>query len=151
MKVLEGGNIPTLISRHINELQLIEREASKDIELTDTSDAPFRRFIHRAVVRKDVQTDTQQHYEKPTLDISLPYVCLLSSQPSTLITVKISHFSLLSIFITDSSLQPFENTSNGRNQPSPNHSQVLGDKQSTKFAVHLPRTGCLANRMKKKN
>lgn len=79
MMVLKGGNIPTLISRNINELELMEREASKDIELTDTSDVQFRRFIHRAVVKKDVLTDTQQHYEKPTLDISLPYVCLLSS------------------------------------------------------------------------
>lgn len=95
MKVLEGGNMPTLLSRNINELRLLEREGPKDVETSDTVDAlqPFRRFIHRAVVKKDVQMDAQQHYEKPTLDISLPHVCLLSVQPSTLITVKISHFS----------------------------------------------------------
>lgn len=80
MKVLEGGNIPTLISRNIKELKLMDKEALNDIEPCDSSDSlqPFHRFIQKAVVKKNVQMDTQQHYEKPTLDISLPHVCLLS-------------------------------------------------------------------------
>jgi hypothetical protein len=42
---------------------------------------------------------------------------------------------------SDPRLQPSENSPDSRNQPSPIHSQMLGDKQSAKFAVHLPRAG----------
>lgn len=53
-----------------------------------------------------------------------------------------------SVFITDPRLQPSENSSDSRNQPAPHRPQMLGDKQSTKFTVHLPRTGWLESRIK---
>lgn len=58
------------------------------------------------------------------------------------------HFFFFSVFITDPRLQPSENSSDSRNQPAPVRPQMLGDKQSTKFTVHLPRTGWLESRIK---
>lgn len=66
----------------------------------------------------------------------------------SLITVKISHLSS-PIFITDPCLQPSENSSDCRNQPSPKHSQMLGDKQSTKFTAHFSWTRRIGKGIKK--
>lgn len=134
LKVLEGGNIPSMKSLHIKELQALEKHDSKDREEPELAAQPFL-CLRKPVVRKDPRTDAQRRYEKPTLDISLPHVrCLLSLHPSKLITVCCSQ-SL------DSCVQPSPNTSDSRNQPSPVHPQVLGDKQSSKFAVHVSRAG----------
>lgn len=80
----------------MNELQAIEKAVVNAVA-KDTKEEqevqPFE-FLPKPVVKKDSRTDAQRRYEKPTLDISLPHVCLLSLQPSKLITVK--HHILLS-------------------------------------------------------
>lgn len=96
MKVLEGGNIPSLVTPKMAELKMMENEKSNDTEVSDLSEAakPFIRFMEKAVLKKDPKKESKQRYEKPTLDISLPHVCLLSVQASqSLITDKISHSS----------------------------------------------------------
>ena len=77
LKVLEGGKILPLLTRHAHELKSIEKETAVT-EIGDETKQPYCAILHRPIVKKDVQTDAQWHYEKPTLDISLPHVCLLS-------------------------------------------------------------------------
>lgn len=87
MKVLEGGNVPTLLTPKLNELQKMEKEESAGSEETDSSESTkqFFRFMKKVVLKKDSRNDTKQRYEKPTLDISLPHVCSLSVQPSKVV------------------------------------------------------------------
>lgn len=149
LKVLEGGSVPALLTRNANPLQMKDKELPEDADDTESSDAtkPFARFLRKPSVKKDAQLEAQRRYEKPTLDISLPHVCLLSlSATLKLITVKIiSHFS---IFVSDPRLRPSENPPYSPNQPSKNHPEMLGDRQSSKFAVHLSRAGWIENGIK---
>lgn len=91
MKVLEGGNIPSLQSRNVKELQALENDDTKDNEEDSKAFQPLN-FLHKPVVKKNHQA--QRRYEKPTLDISLPHVCLLSISPA----FKIDNGYLFSIF-----------------------------------------------------
>lgn len=149
LKVLEGGN--SLTSRSVSEVT--DKEAAVDFGETATSyaTASYQRISRQASSKKDAGIDDRRRYEKPTLDISLPHVCvplsLLNSQkPWYRLQFTPSFF--FSVFITDPRLQPSENSSDSRNQPAPDRPQMLGDKQSTKFTVHLPRTGWLESRIK---
>lgn len=77
MKVLEGGNVPTLVTRNINELRAMEKEIeSKAVEETreEISDAKtYHRILHCPLVKKEERAE-KSRYEKPSLDISLPHV-----------------------------------------------------------------------------
>lgn len=127
LMVLESGNVPA---------QPADKKNGDDVgggaegELAKL----YRRILKRPVVKKDVQHQALR-LDKPTLDISLPHVCSPKTSPFENIAF---HSRPL---ITDSSLQSFENSSHSPHQPSANHSQVLGDEQSSKFAVLFPRAG----------
>jgi hypothetical protein len=69
LKVLEGGDIPTLITRDVNEVKEIEKQ-----ELSDMSDKTLQCIINRPVVKKKDENANKSLYDKPTLDISLPHV-----------------------------------------------------------------------------
>lgn len=77
MKVLEGGNIPTLVTRNIHELRAMEKEIeSKEVEETreEVSDAKtYHRILSCPLVKKEERGE-RSRYEKPSLDISLPHV-----------------------------------------------------------------------------
>lgn len=77
MKVLEGGNIPSLVTRNIQELRMMEKEVeSKKVEETieEISDAKtYHRILNCPLVKKEERAD-KWRYEKPSLDISLPHV-----------------------------------------------------------------------------
>lgn len=138
LQVLESGNIHAELNGQVVEMRM--KEASKvsvGVEAESELCKVYRRILQRPVVKKDVQLE-HQRLDKPTLDISLPHVCLWFFSYSSFFRRKISHFILF--LITDSSLQSSENSSHCRNQPSANHPQVFGDEQSTKFAVLLSRT-----------
>lgn len=137
LKVLEAGNLSPLLTRKLEKLHMIDKDEAEDVTMIQVHETTtlFTRFLRRPVLKKDVQQNARQLiFEKPTLDISLPHVCLLSVQASNLTTVKISHFS---IFIADSSLFPSEDSPDCRNQPSAKHSKMLGDKQSSKSSIHI--------------
>lgn len=79
LKVLEGGNIPTLLTKNVRELRAIEKEmegkevvarARKD----DSEAKTYHRILHCPVVKKEVME--KPRYDKPSLDISLPHVCI---------------------------------------------------------------------------
>lgn len=74
LKVLEGGNIST--AADVNEF-------SKNMKKLEISEAakPYERIMQRPIIKKDAQADAQRRYEKPTLDISLTHVSLLSYCP----------------------------------------------------------------------
>lgn len=79
MKVLEGGNIPTLVTRNVHELRAMEKEIeSKEVEETreEVSDAKtYHRILSCPLVKKEERGE-RSRYEKPSLDISLPHVRL---------------------------------------------------------------------------
>lgn len=74
LKVLEGGNVSMLTDDGL----LRKTEKPKMSEAAKQ----YQHFIQRPIVKKDTQTDAQRRYEKPTLDISLTHVSLLSYCPS---------------------------------------------------------------------
>lgn len=80
MKVLEGGNIPTLVTRNVHELRAMEKEIeSKEVVETreEVSDAKtYHRILSCPLVKKEERGE-RSRYEKPSLDISLPHVSFL--------------------------------------------------------------------------
>lgn len=78
LKVLEGGNVPELVKRNIDDILKEEKQLAQ-VEMESEVPEASRRILQRPVVKKDVRTETQRRFEKPTLDISLPHVCSMST------------------------------------------------------------------------
>lgn len=88
LKVLEGGNIPTLLTRNVHEMKKMEKEQSNENESIseeadpsseEYSDAKsYQRIINRPVVKKENEGKRRERllYEKPSLDITLPHVSI---------------------------------------------------------------------------
>lgn len=81
LKVLEGGNIPSLTSRNINELteeaEVEIAEPSSDASAEYSNSNSYDRILSRPVVKKEDDEEKKKErllYEKPSLDISLPHV-----------------------------------------------------------------------------
>jgi hypothetical protein len=80
LKVLEGGNIPSLMTRNINELkeevefEMVEPSSDASAEYSNTNS--YDRILSRPVVKKEDEEKKKERllYEKPSLDISLPHV-----------------------------------------------------------------------------
>jgi hypothetical protein len=84
LKILEGG-----LCQSFKPTKNQWKDKKKSIEGMETAmkSRPCSRLLRRLTVKKDVKVDAHRRGEKPTLDISLPHVCLLSLYPSNLITV----------------------------------------------------------------
>ena len=82
LKVLEGGNIPTLMTRNVNELEKEEEEAEKepscDYSAESIEPSQYDRILNRPVVKKEDEEKKKERllYDKPSLDISLPHVSI---------------------------------------------------------------------------
>ncbi|XP_070491037.1 WD repeat-containing protein on Y chromosome [Chironomus tepperi] len=80
LKVLEGGNIPTLMTRNINELEKEEEEIvkqpSSQFSVESMESSQYDRILSRPVVKKEDEEKKKERllYEKPSLDISLPHI-----------------------------------------------------------------------------
>jgi hypothetical protein len=98
LRVLEGGNVT--MTADFDEFSKKMRKS----EIPDPA-KPYQRIIQRPIVKKDAVAEAQRRYEKPTLDISLTHVSLLSYCPRKIDNgeniVFLSPF-LLSIVITRS-------------------------------------------------
>lgn len=118
LKVLEGGNIPTLMTRNINELEkeeeeVVVQEPSIDLSAESVESCQYDRILNRPVVKKEDEDKKKERllYEKPSLDISLPHV----SFSYYFIQFPFLTIFLLHLFI-DSHLPSPENSSYGSNQ-----------------------------------
>jgi hypothetical protein len=120
LKVLEGGNIPTLLTRNVNELEKEEEEAEREpmiplsedtIDYTDLNS--YDRILYRPKVKKEDEEKKRERllYEKPSLDISLPHVSVSYFFYSIFIFDNLFFFSFI-----DSHLSSPENSSYGSNQ-----------------------------------
>lgn len=86
LKVLEGGNIPTLVTRNVHEMRAIEKEMEskevvEEVRGDDSEAKTYHRILNCPVVKKE--TIEKSRYDKPSLDISLPHVCIFISSSLT--------------------------------------------------------------------
>lgn len=125
LKVLEGGNIPTLVTKNVHEMRAIEKEMEvvEDVRVDDSEAKTYHRILHCPVVKKE--TSEKPRYDKPSLDISLPHVCIFFSLALDSLEER---FSLI-----DSNLSSPENSSHCSNQSTSQPTKVHGDEQLTKF------------------
>jgi hypothetical protein len=95
IRVLEGGNVPPKLTRQFTELKALDKEAAREMETdSETSETKFyRQILRRPVIKKDQQIEAQRHFEKPTLDISLTHVRLLT------MTFLLMPYFLIQIFV----------------------------------------------------
>jgi hypothetical protein len=77
LKVLEGGNIPTLVTRNINELKALDKEReSKDAEemrQEHSEETTYHRILNCPLVKKETKLE-KMRYDKPSLDFTLSHV-----------------------------------------------------------------------------
>lgn len=98
LKVLEGGNAST--SRTVSEVGVTDKEVAVDFgdAATSYATAAFQRISRQASSKKDAGIDDRRRYEKPTLDISLPHVCVLLSLLNSQAVISVTIQSVLLLF-----------------------------------------------------
>lgn len=95
LKVLEGGNAST--SRSVSEVEVTDKEAVADFgdSATNYATAAYQRISRQPSSKKDAGIDDRRRYEKPTLDISLPHVCVLLSLLNSQAMISVTIYSVL--------------------------------------------------------
>lgn len=77
LKVLEGGNIPTLVTRNITELKAMDKEReskeAEELRQEHSEATTYHRILNCPLVKKEEKAE-KMRYDKPSLDFTLSHV-----------------------------------------------------------------------------